>query len=104
MSAFDALIGTLLASDLAIDIVYHPASGAPVACRAAFAQPDIEVQLSSVKVRDTKRVLHVRASDVANPQRDDTVEIPSGGTTFRVMDFRAVDPSRLVWMIEAGPQ
>lgn len=106
MSVFDTALVTLLNDpNLGIDIVYRPAIGAPVACRASFAQPDIELALQPTsKLRDRKRLLLVRVADVPTPAKGDMVEAPAGSAAVRVMDFKTSpeDALRITWRIELG--
>ena len=101
--SFSALLDVLLSDpNLGIDVVYRPLMGAPVPCRAAFANPDIEQQLATARVRARKRWLIVKSADVAQPSKDDMIEIPVGGAEFRVLNFSANDPMRLTWRIEVA--
>jgi hypothetical protein len=101
MGAFGVLLDSLLDNpDLGVDIVYTPASGSPVSCRASFAQPDMEAQLATSRVRDRKRWLLVKQSDIAQPAKGAQVAI--GTDTLRVLDFWATDPSRLTWTLSLG--
>ncbi|HEY1630801.1 MAG TPA: hypothetical protein VGF56_05765 [Rhizomicrobium sp.] len=105
MSAFGVMLATLFSDpNLGMDIVYCPAAGGAIACRGAYAQPDIETQIQSAQIRDRKRVLLVRACDIAQPADNDTVQVPAGSAPFRLLNFNANDPMRLTWRLELAPQ
>lgn len=100
MNAFAGALNVLMADpNVGINIVYRPAVGDAIACRATFAQPDIEGTLQHARVRDRRRELLVRGADIPQPEKGATVEVPAGGETLKVYDFAQHDPMRLVWKI-----
>lgn len=103
MSAFGVLLDTLLNDpNLGVDLTYTPQSGSPVACRGAWAQPDITTQIGTARITDQKRLLKVKRADVAQPVRNDAVRI--AGVTYRVVDFNGDDPLRLTWTLTLAVQ
>jgi len=103
-SIFDTALSTLLASQLGVDVVYTPAGGSPLAIRAAFAEPDVQIPIGQARAKDRKRVLVVRAADVAEPKTGDTAEVPAGsGNVLRVIDADVRDPMRLSWSVTLAP-
>lgn len=101
--AFSAMVGTLFADpNFGIDIVYRPETGGAISCPAVFAEPDEDQTFGQTRLKNRKRVLIVRMSDIPSPKKTADIEIPAGGTTYRVVDFSSPDANRTVWKIEVA--
>lgn len=100
MNAFASALSTIVNdANLGVDVIYMPANAAPIPCRGAFVQPDIQPTIgSSLRVSDRRRGLMVLASDIAAPAVNDTVTI--GAATYRVVDFTARDPQRMSFHLQ----
>ncbi len=83
-----------------VSILYHPAEGKDVSCRAMYDDTPEEISFHLGKVRDRKRILLVSIAKIASPAKGDTVEVPTGGTTFRVFAFSRDDIETARWRLE----
>ncbi|HEY0104596.1 MAG TPA: hypothetical protein VGB91_00830 [Rhizomicrobium sp.] len=95
----------VLYATIGFDIVYRPASGDAIECRALFEQPDTGVALMpGANLRDRKQLLKVLQADVPAPAKGDTVEVPKGAPARRVMAFMTPpdDAFRVQWLVELG--
>ncbi|MBL6939451.1 MAG: hypothetical protein ISS15_05365 [Alphaproteobacteria bacterium] len=100
-SPFDTALATLTRSVVSVDLVYHPAGDAPaVPLRGWYEQPDLDAPIVGIATRRQRRLVGVRAADLPNPAKGDTIEAPAGSTAARVIDVYARDPQRLTWTLE----
>jgi hypothetical protein len=84
MSAFSDAIGVLLDDDnLAEDVTYTPSAGTPASIRAIFSMADEVTNFGDGQFLGPRIVATVKASDVAAPAKDDTIE-RADGTTYTV--------------------
>lgn len=103
LNAFSAMMDTLFADpNFGISIVYKPSDGDWITCPAVYAEPDEETQFGQQKLRDRKRVLIVNVADIPLPKKSADIEIPVGGSTYRIIDFRSPDANRMTWKIEVA--
>lgn len=88
--------------NLGVSILYQPADGDAVTCRAIFEDEDDETPLRFGRDRERvrKRILLVSVAKVPAPLKADTVEVPVGGATFRVFDFSRDDIETARWRLE----
>lgn len=102
-NAFAKMMDDIFADqNIGIDIVYRPKSGAAVSCRGILDEETADFGQMLVKVRDRKRILLVRMNDIATPEKGATVEIPAGGTSYRVFDCSESDPQEATWRLEVA--
>lgn len=97
MTAFDDAIDTLFGdANLGVAATYTPPSGPIISgIRVIHARQDRELQTFGQPFMRGD-VIEVRASDVANPQKDGVFTI--AGETFTIAsDPMMDDPDRLVW-------
>lgn len=99
---FDAMLGTLKASAIGVDIVYTPATGpAPPAFRGFSKTPDIESELGKgTKLRQQASIFEVFVSDLPIAVAGDTFLASS--TSYRVTAAWHKDQDRRIWLIEAA--
>ena len=62
---FSIMLDTLFATAQAIDATYIPKDGPPQDVRGAFTEPDVEIPVAGARIRDQKRVLEIRKSELA---------------------------------------
>jgi hypothetical protein len=102
-NAFAKMMTDLFADrNVGIDIVYRPPSGTAISCRGILDEETTDFGQMPGKVRDRKRVLLVRTADIATPETGATVEIPTGGTSYRVFDYTESDPQEATWRLEVA--
>jgi hypothetical protein len=105
VSDFGQLAATALSSAFASfgqSAQYQPLVGAPVSCRVIENKADEERTLRRTPLVTTQRVLEVRASEVARPERDARFLV--GAYHYVIVDQpRREDPDGLVWTCLCRP-
>ncbi len=72
--------------------------------RVIWSRPDDTEQIFQTGTNTTRRVAEIPAAEVAQPVEGDSIQIPTGGSTYKVVAGpRQPDPDRHVWRLELGP-
>jgi hypothetical protein len=100
MTAFGAMLDTLFGDpNIALDAVYRVGgAGAGTTVRVTAVRPDEIVNFGETRIRTGVSRFQLRASQVAVPAENDTLEI--AGTVYRVQGAPAIDAERLVWSLD----
>lgn len=104
MTAFTRAVGVIFANpDVGVDGTFLPAAGGSVAVRVIWSRPDELEPFGQTGVTSSKRIAEIQASEVAAPLKGDSIQIPVGGSTYKILaDPRQPDPDRRIWRLELG--
>lgn len=100
MTAFAAAIDTLFSDpNLGADATYTPVGGSALSVRAVTETRRLDQQFEPFRTGAivTAYSAEVRASEVAQPQKGDTLQVNS--RTFKVMSFEP-DADKLSWRLD----
>lgn len=102
MSTFDTMLDNMMASPLAIDILYTPTGLSQTSVRALSRTPDVDTVLTKgEKLRQQASIFEVLVVDLPTTAIGDTFQV--NGVNYRVMNVYHKDQDRLVWTIEGAP-
>lgn len=90
-----------LFAHLAVDAIYTPQGGEPVAVRVVARRPDQIVGFGETRLLAETTMLDIRVAEVADPHPGDTIEID--GQTLIVQGEPIRDPERLIWTVDLRP-
>lgn len=104
MTAFTRAVARIFANpDLAVDGTFLPAAGGSVPVRVMWSRPDELEPFGQIGVTGTRRIAEIQASEVPAPLEGDSIQIPAGGSTYKIIaDPRQTDADRLIWRLELG--
>lgn len=86
---------------MAADAVYVYADGLSVDIRVIRRAVDPELRAFDTRIAATGTMLDLRASEVEQPQRGDTLWV--GSERFEVQGEPVIDTERLIWTLDTRP-
>lgn len=97
-AAIDGLFGD---PNLAGDATYVAQGNAPKLIRVISRRPDAITEFGEARLWSETQMFDLRATDVAEPQSGDRIEI--GNEAFVVQGKPVRDCERLIWTVNARP-
>ena len=102
--AFQGAVDEVFESEMALDAVFVPQVGLPLACRVLRRAPDVLLALGEVTVSAATNVFEVRASEIAKPRAGDVLRLGAGVPSDPAFVIQSApskrDPDRLVWTLD----